>query len=82
MKRMIYTKDYRDIVTTTGMTQDQLWKYISFDDWDYCLIVSGRIQKNDGMFDSEGYGFLRGCCYNKWKYIAKINMTIGIAYHS
>ena len=82
MKRLIYTKEKKDIIEVTGLTEDELWKHISFDDWDYAFLVAGRIPKNDSNFDEDGYGLLKGCCSNKWKYIAKINMTIGMAYHA
>ena len=86
MKRMIYTRELKDIEEITGMKCEKLWKFINLDDWDYALIVSGRITKKDMAEDSilsdEGYGLLRGCCSNEWQYIEPINMTVGMAYHS
>jgi hypothetical protein len=82
MKHMTYVTTAHELEEITGMSSYELWEYVSLDDWDYALVLSGKIPKDDYMFTDGRCGLLRGCYDNHWKYIKKIDMTIGMAYHA
>jgi hypothetical protein len=72
-----------DFCKEIKMKEDDVWKYMSLDDWDYALIVDGEVEENEyGEVDWELSKLLQGCCSNEWYYVGEINKTVGMAYHS
>ena len=69
-----------DICKMIGLEEDLVWKYISLDDWDYALIINGKISPR--KYDLIISKFLHGCCDNVIKYIPEANKTVCMAYHA
>ena len=68
-----------DLCKLIGITDEQAWKYMSLDDWDYAIIIDGNISRE--KYDIV-MRMLDGCCDNTIKYIPEVNKTVGMAYHA
>ena len=78
--KITYFNGYNeDLCKELGISEEEAWKYICLDDWDYALIVDGRLSRN--KYDELMF-LLNGCYENKIKYIPLINKTIGLSYHA
>lgn len=77
---LTYTEDEATLLAVLGIDRDEVWDYISLDDWDYALVFNGYIPPKKFPYYFEKT--LQGCCHNEWTYIKKIDKTVGMAYHS
>jgi hypothetical protein len=73
---IFYTEDREELLKKFGGSEEDFWKYMSLDDWDYALVINGNAWNN---FPER---LLTGCCDNTWTYFPNQNKTVGMAYHS
>ena len=79
MNRIInfFSGNNEDLCKLIGLPEEAVWRKLSLDDWDYALIVNGKLNQDE---KDELERLLTGCCDNEIHFLNK--KTIGIAYHS
>ena len=83
LKMTFFKGDNESFCKELKMKEQDVWDNVSLDDWDYALIVDGKVEKDEyGEVDWELQKLLQGCYDNIWHYIKEIDKTIGLAYHS
>lgn len=81
MKIITFVETEKDLLKALRMNRDVVWEHFSLDDWDYALVIDGKIKKGSRQLN-------RLLANNSWQedmqwyHIPDINKTVGLVYHA